>query len=64
MLRLTWPVKAGKTYRVMCAEMLDAGNWILVNGPTIAPTNGHLSWTASDLNAATGRSYRIEIQVP
>jgi len=63
-LTLTWPVRIGRTYRVTCAEMLGAGAWALVYGPSVAPTNGHMSWTATGLSESSNRTYRIEVLVP
>lgn len=62
-LTLTWPVKAGKQYRVMCSDDLTSNLWLLTSGPTEAPTNGHLSWTATNLTGAL-RTYRVEVCLP
>ena len=57
---ITWPVVAGRDYRVMCSGDLASEVWEPAFGPQTAQTNGHMSWSTPLANA-TNPNYRVEV---
>jgi len=62
---LTWPVAAGRNYRVLTIGTLNSNDWTSSFGPQEA-TNGQqsMSWTDNGISSVTTRFYHVRAEVP
>ena len=64
-ITLKWPVKDGRTYRVMRTDSIYPSSWTLAAGPWEATTGQtQMQWTANPPDTLTSRYFRVEALVP